>query len=258
MDTVSDNPLKRFSSFWLGLLLVAAFGILALVAAPFLKGSGEDSVEAAAAAKRLATFGEMETAQAAAFKVAPEAVFAKVGGELLSVEPGAVRDNAQIVPGSARAIALESAPSEVVKIEETDPDAPIDPAVMVAGKAAFMLCQACHGPTGDGVPMLAPPLNKSEWLAGPVANLIRIQLRGLSGPITVNGTKYELPAPMVPQAFQTDEQIASVLTYVRNSWDNKGPAVTPEQVKALRGEVGKPPLTVKDLLPPSADHPDFK
>ena len=67
-----------------------------------------------------------------------------------------------------------------------------------------------------------------------------------------------MPAPMVAQAFQTDEQIAAVLTFVRNSWDNKAGAVTPKQVAAFRGEVGKPPLTVKDLVPPTEDHPDFK
>ena len=258
MDTASDNPLKRFSSFWLGLILIAAFGILALVLVPFIKNSREDAVYEAAASKRRATLGEMEAAQAAALKVAPEKLFAKVGGELLSMKPGAVRDNAQIVPGSARAIALENAPEEVVTIEKVDPEAPLDPAVMKAGEAAYMLCSACHGAAGQGMAGLAPPLNKSEWATGPVENLIRIQLRGLIGAIHVGGTKYEMPAPMVAQAFQTDEQIAAVLTFVRNSWDNKAGAVTPQQVAAFRGEVGKPPLTVKDLVPPTEDHPDFK
>ena len=258
MDTVSDNPLKRFASFWLGLLLIAAFGIVSLVLVPFIKNSREDAVYEAAASKRRATLGEMKAAQAAALKVAPETIFAEVGRDLLSVKPGAVRDNAQIVPGSARAIALENAPEEVVQIKQTDPEAPIDPAVMKAGEAAFILCSACHGAAGQGMPGLAPPLNTSEWVAGPVENLIRIQLRGLTGPIHVGGTKYELPAPMVAQAFQTDEQVAAVLTFVRNSWDNKAGGVTPEQVAAFRGEVGKPILTVKDLVPPTEDHPDFK
>jgi mono/diheme cytochrome c family protein len=48
---------------------------------------------------------------------------------------------------------------------------------------------------------------------------------------------------------QTDEQIAAVLTYVRNSFGNSAPAVMPAQVKALRGEVGKPMLTEADLIP---------
>ena len=45
---------------------------------------------------------------------------------------------------------------------------------------------ACHGANGEGT-VLAPPLAKSNWVNGPVENLIRIQLRGLQGPITVSG-----------------------------------------------------------------------
>ena len=251
MDTVSDNPLKRFSTFWLGLVLFGLFGVLCLVLGPFLTGEKKDASYMAAADKRLATKAEMEAAQAEALKVDPVSVFAKTGEELLAVAPGAVRDPAQIVPGSARQEALANAPTETVEIVETDPDAPIDPAVMEMGKAQYILCQACHGPNGEGVANLAPPLANSEWVNGPVANLIRIQLRGLQGPITVAGKEYNFAAPMVAQAFQTDEQMAAVLTYVRNSWGNKGSAVTPDQVKALRGEVGKPPLTVEDLIPPT-------
>jgi mono/diheme cytochrome c family protein len=54
---------------------------------------------------------------------------------------------------------------------------------------------------------------------------------------------------MPAQAYQTDEQIAAVLTYVRNSFGNAASSVTPAQVKALRGEVGQPPLTEADLVP---------
>ena len=84
---------------------------------------------------------------------------------------------------------------------------------------------------------------------GPAENLIRIQLRGLQGPIKVSGKDYQLPAPMPAQAQQTDEQIAAVLTYVRNSFGNHAGVVKPEDVKALRGEVGKPPLTPAELIP---------
>jgi quinoprotein glucose dehydrogenase len=124
----------------------------------------------------------------------------------------------------------------------------VDPAVMELGKQAFMTCMACHGPNAEGT-VLAPPLAKSNWVNGPVENLIRIQLRGLQGPITVSGKKYTPPVPMMALPQQSDEQIAAVLTYVRNSFGNSAPAVTPAQVKALRGEVGKPPLTEADLVP---------
>jgi hypothetical protein len=85
---------------------------------------------------------------------------------------------------------------------------------------------------------------------GPVSNLIRIQLRGLTGPITVKGTEYNFPGGMAAMAHQSDAEIAAVLTYVRNSFGNKGSAVKPEQVTALRSEVGKPQLTVEDLVQP--------
>jgi quinoprotein glucose dehydrogenase len=124
----------------------------------------------------------------------------------------------------------------------------VDPAVLAAGKQAFMTCMACHGANGEGT-VLAPPLAQSNWVNGPVENLIRIQLRGLQGPITVSGKKYTPPVPMMALPQQSDEQIAAVLTYVRNSFGNSSPAVTPEQVKALRGEVGKPMLTEADLVP---------
>jgi hypothetical protein len=57
---------------------------------------------------------------------------------------------------------------------------------------------------------------------------------------------------MPPQAFQTDEQIAAVLTYIRNNFGNKASAVSPAQVAALRSEAGKPMLTQADLIPPPA------
>ena len=55
---------------------------------------------------------------------------------------------------------------------------------------------------------------------------------------------------MTPMGYQTDEQIAGALTYIRNSFGNKASAVKPEQVAAMRGEVGKPQLTVEELTKP--------
>ena len=74
---------------------------------------------------------------------------------------------------------------------------------MATGKTSFMLCGACHGMNGEGGP-LAPPLAGSDWVKGPVSNLIRIQLRGLQGPITVSGKEYNLPAPMAALSHGRD------------------------------------------------------
>lgn len=139
-------------------------------------------------------------------------------------------------------------PASLTASEPADPG--IDPAVMKTGRAQFMICGACHGQNGEGTGT-APPLAGSEWVHGPVENLIRIQLRGLQGPITVKGQTYQFPAGMAALAYQTDEQIAAVLTYVRNSFGNSAPAVTPAQVAALRSEVGKPQLTAADLVSPT-------
>jgi hypothetical protein len=112
------------------------------------------------------------------------------------------------------------------------------------------MCGACHGQSGEGS-AAGPPLAGSEWVNGPAENLIRIQLRGLIGPITVKGVEYSnFPAGMIPMAYQTDEQIAAVLTYIRSTFGNNADPVTPDQVAAFRPEVGKPQLTVADLIPP--------
>jgi quinoprotein glucose dehydrogenase len=165
---------------------------------------------------------------------------------------GEVRDLvawlATLEKGAAATKAPEPKPLDIATIKPVVHAAGVDPAAMALGKQQFALCSACHGPNAEGT-VIAPPLAKSNWVNGPVENLIRIQLRGLQGPITVSGKEYKLPGPMPAQAYQTDEQIAAVLTYVRNSFGNAASSVTPAQVKALRGEVGQPPLTEADLVP---------
>ena len=121
---------------------------------------------------------------------------------------------------------------------------------MKTGQQQFLVCGACHGQSGEGT-AAGPPLAGSEWVTGPEENLIRIQLRGLQGPIKVKGQEYNMPGGMAALAYQTDEQIAAVLTYVRNSFGNSAPAVTAAAVAALRGEVGKPQLSAADLIPPA-------
>ncbi len=129
-------------------------------------------------------------------------------------------------------------------------EAGADPAAMMKlGQQQYLMCGACHGQNGEGT-AAGPPLAGSEWVNGPAENLIRIQLRGLIGPIEVKGQQYDFPGGMQPMAYQNDEQIAAVLTFVRNSFGNEGAAVSPEDVAALRGEVGKPQLTAGELLPP--------
>ncbi len=130
----------------------------------------------------------------------------------------------------------------------------IDPATHKAGQQQFIICGACHGQSGEGT-AAAPPLAGSEWVNGPAENLIRIQLRGLQGPIKVKGQEYSFPAGMAALAYQTDDQIAAVLTHVRSSFGNSAPPVTTAAVAALRSEVGKPQIAAAELTPPLTEKP---
>ena len=117
------------------------------------------------------------------------------------------------------------------------------------GAKVYATCSACHQATGAGLPGVFPPLAESEWVNGPVENLIRIQLRGLAGPIKVKGADYNMAMP--PNATMSDDEIAAVLTYIRSNFGNKSSAVTAAQVKALRSEAGKPPLKASELVDPN-------
>lgn len=250
MDHSRDNAIIRFTTFWWGIGTFFIFAVLLALIWLFVPSEPE-SLEDAAAKPRYETKAKIDAAQAASLPAeAIDAAVSEVAKQLAASKPTAVEVPAQVVPGSETSKKLAAAPAaDTAKIDAPVADGPIDPAVMEAGKASFTLCAACHGMNGEGGP-LAPPLAGSDWVKGPVSNLIRIQLRGLQGPITVSGKEYNLPAPMAPLNYQTDEQIAAVLTFVRNSFGNKASAVKPEQVAALRSEVGKPPLTAADLTKP--------
>lgn len=262
MDPSQDNPIVRFKAFFWALTLFAFFGV-ALGIVALINRKEPKTLEDLAATSRYENLKKVQGAQSAnlsykeveagkTVQVKPEDVFSHVGKQLAAAKPVAVEKPEQVIQGSAAAKAIEEAAKNAapVKVVETDPNAPIDPAVMEAGKTEYALCQACHGPDGNGVPGLAPPLAGSEWVMGPVENPIRITLRGLGGPIKVKGVDYNLPAPMMAVAHLSDAQLASVLTYVRNSWGNKASAVTADQVKAFRGEVGRPALQASELKAP--------
>lgn len=254
MDPTRDNPIIRFTTFWWAIGSFLVFALLLAVIFLFNRKSPE-TLEDVVAKTRYETKATVDKAQAEALsKEAIEAAIPGVAAKLATTKPMAVEKPDQVVPGSATAKHLAAAPAVDTSAVDAAPtaaeaDAPIDPAIMELGKAQFLVCGACHGQNGEGGPA-GPPLAGSEWVTGPVSNLVRIQLRGLQGPITVAGKEYNFPAGMAALAYQNDEQIAAVLTYVRNSFGNKAPAVKPEQVAALRSEVGKPPLTQADLIKP--------
>ena len=113
-------------------------------------------------------------------------------------------------------------------------------------------CGTCHRPNGKGLPATGiPPLAGSEWVAGDAERLIKITLHGLQGPLTVGGTTYPGQVPMTPfKGLLTDEEIAAVLTYVRNAFGNTASPVTPDAVAAVRAATANQQelYTADDLL----------
>jgi nitrite reductase (NO-forming) len=103
---------------------------------------------------------------------------------------------------------------------------------MKRGKEVYILhCQNCHMENGQGMEGVNPPLAKTTYLKDAKKN-IGIILKGQTGEVVVNGKKYN--AIMNPMDYLDDQQIADVLNYVRNSWGNKYPYISPAQVKAER------------------------
>lgn len=127
------------------------------------------------------------------------------------------------------------------------------PDPMVIGKKVFtQSCAVCHQASGQGVAGQFPPLVGSEWVLSKDwhgdNHIVKIVLNGLQGPVTVMGAQYN--NAMAPWGgILKDDQIAAVLTYVRNTWGNQAPPITKEFVAQIREETKdrKDPWTQKEL-----------
>ena len=100
------------------------------------------------------------------------------------------------------------------------------------GKEVYTLnCQNCHMENGEGMEAVYPPVAKTDYVQDVQKN-IDIILNGQNGPITVKGKQYD--GSMDPMKYLSDKEIADVLNYVRNNWDNKYTMITESQVKEQR------------------------
>lgn len=105
---------------------------------------------------------------------------------------------------------------------------------MEKGKEVFTrICQACHQADGKGVEGAFPPLANSDYLAADLKRAMHGAANGLTGEITVNGKKFNSAMPR-PNPDLTDEELASVFTYVLNNFGNAGGEVSVEEAHAAR------------------------
>jgi mono/diheme cytochrome c family protein len=137
-----------------------------------------------------------------------------------------------------------------------DAGAALDPfaLAMKKGASGYAVCGGCHQGNGGGIPGQFPPLAGSEWVNGGTERLVRVVQHGLVGAITVKGQGYNTPGGM--QAFgaaMSSQDLANVLTYIRNTWGNEGTMVTKEMVQKVRDEEKRATQWTEAELKPFAD-----
>ena len=166
----------------------------------------------------------------------PENLIAYSGKEVDAVYLGS-----QAEAGSAaqkQVAALQAQMKEAIK---SDPKiSGLTKDIQIAkGKGVFMqTCFVCHQVTGEGIPGQIPPLAKSDFLMADKERSIRGVILGQSGEMTVNGKKYN--GVMIPLNYLSDDDVANVLTYVRNSFGNSGDVVKVDEVRRIRSEAPAP------------------
>jgi mono/diheme cytochrome c family protein len=126
-----------------------------------------------------------------------------------------------------RVVAKLDWPGKPVPVVEVTPLTPVQQKRYDAGAELYKgICSGCHQPDGRGKEKLAANLVDSAYVKGDATAPIRILLGGKEGPIGL--------MPPLGGALN-DEQIASVLTYIRREWGHTAAAVAPEDVLEIRG-----------------------
>src|SRR5687768_1383496 len=98
-------------------------------------------------------------------------------------------------------------------------------------------CGTCHQQNGKGARGRMPPLTGTDWVTGNKERLITVVLNGLQGPLEINGENYN--GVMPPHRFLKDDEIATILSYIRKSFGNNASAVSVEEVKKIRDRLAQ-------------------
>ena len=114
----------------------------------------------------------------------------------------------------------------------TSSEEEMDEALLPGMKVYQTYCASCHMMSGKGAPGMNPPLIDTKWVLGDKERLIKVVLNGLSDPIEIKGEIYQ--NIMASHAFLTDQQIADVLSFIRNNWGNSASYITVDEVAETR------------------------
>jgi len=146
------------------------------------------------------------------------------------------KENVNIFSGKQKDLVYQPEGSAVQSITKAHKEVVIPEKAMAermeSGKILYEgNCAACHQKNGEGLAGAFPPLAKSDYLMARSDKGVNIPLHGLSGKIKVNGVEYD---GIMPQMQLNNDEIASILTYVRNNWGNKSDLVTAAEVEKAR------------------------
>ncbi|MEY4885936.1 MAG: hypothetical protein RL151_1245 [Bacteroidota bacterium] len=114
--------------------------------------------------------------------------------------------------------------------------------VKVMGQGAILYgkyCANCHQTNGQGDGTRNPPLAGSDWVTGDRHRLMQVVIHGLSGPIKVNGIGYNEAMPS--HAYLKDAELATILSYIRQSWGNQAGFITTNEIPRNRRKKDKLP-----------------
>ena len=165
----------------------------------------------------------------------PGRIFLLTTALAVSVTACAKEESAAPADAADKAVAVHAAEASARSLDER---------MANGGKIFSAHCTACHQASGQGLTGAFPPLAGSDYLAGGTGVAVAAVLNGLSGPITVNGTDYNAVMPNL--SYLSDSDVADVVTFVMNSWDNPGGEVSSGEVAAVRGG---------ELVTAPGDHP---
>ena len=111
----------------------------------------------------------------------------------------------------------------------------LEKGIVVGGEKVYSTyCAACHQKDGKGASGRFPPLSGTDWVTGDKKRLTRIILNGMQGNIVVNGETYINAMPQ--HSFLSDQEVANVLTYIRQNFGNSATEITAEEVGEIRSE----------------------
>ncbi|WCT10124.1 c-type cytochrome [Mucilaginibacter jinjuensis] len=131
-------------------------------------------------------------------------------------------------------LAIGSYAQQHKKTAAKKPAASLSSSIAAGQKVYMQYCVSCHQVDGGGVQHMNPPLIKTTYVLGDKSKIIKIVLHGFSEDVDINGDSYSNTMPSFDML--KDQEIADVLTYVRNSFTNKASAVKVSEVTALRGK----------------------